>query len=290
MQNPAGRLRTLALTVLTVSSFAGLLVFAACTGLGGGGFAMFVDEGQSGASGSADIADACDSSDECAEGLRCIEHWGERFCVETCEFGAFCSDRSICKVAVNAPEDGWCDPGIVRSDSDFDDPDLDDSDDFDSGDDDDFEDDDSSPSSTDPEGGVGGPIEGECGSAVEARVITLLNEARREEGLRTLSCDGRLGDVARLHSEDMGVRDFFDHTNPDGEAPWDRMVNYGIDEFEVAGENIAAGYTTAADVHEGWMNSPGHRENILGEWYTHVGVGVWEEDGVIYWTQLFAAF
>jgi len=286
MQSSHRRLRNLVAPLSGAALLPVLALIVACNGLGGGSLATFVDDGQSGTTGAATIADACESSADCQDGLRCLEHWNERFCVETCAFGAFCSDRSVCKVAINAPEDGWCDPGIVRrpADDSSDDP----------ADDPSFDDPDVSPPD---DGADDGPTRepaedpsGDCGTATEARVIALLNEARRDEGLPTLGCDGRLGDVARLHAQDMAERDFFDHTNPDGQAPWDRMDAYGIGGYTTAGENIAAGYATPADVHEGWMNSPGHRDNILGEWYTDVGVGVWEQDGTLYWTQLFAAF
>ena len=88
----------------------------------------------------------------------------------------------------------------------------------------------------------------------------------------------------------MHERGFFDHINPDGETPWDRMNRYGIRGWTLVGENIAFGYSSPAAVEAAWMDSPGHRRNILTAGFTHVGVGLYEEDGMIFWTQLFAAF
>ena len=74
-------------------------------------------------------------------------------------------------------------------------------------------------------------------------------------------------------------------------AAWDRMNRNGITGWRTAGENIAYGYPSARDVQEGWMNSPGHRENILNAGFTHVGVGLYvDSEGTAYWTQLFASF
>jgi uncharacterized protein YkwD len=125
---------------------------------------------------------------------------------------------------------------------------------------------------------------------MEAEQFRLMNADRIAEGLSALSCDLRLSEVARAHSRDMAERDFFDHTNPDGEQPWDRMERHGVRGFRSAGENIAAGYPSPAAVEEGWMNSPGHRANILNDGYTHIGVGLFDDGGRLVWTQVFATF
>lgn len=131
----------------------------------------------------------------------------------------------------------------------------------------------------------------QCGTLIESEAFTLLNDDRKSNGLQPLQCDDDLLIVARLHNQDMADRNFFAHTNPDGEQPWDRMERFGITGWSLVGENIAAGQRSPAEVQAAWMNSPGHRANILTADFTHVGVGhVATEDGRIFWTQLFARF
>jgi uncharacterized protein YkwD len=92
---------------------------------------------------------------------------------------------------------------------------------------------------------------------------------------------------ARVHSMDMYVRDFWGHTNPDGEEPWDRMEKAGY-LWGGAGENIAAGQGTPEAAMEAWMNSTsGHCDNIMSPDWVHIGVGYFP-DGGPYWTQNFA--
>jgi uncharacterized protein YkwD len=89
----------------------------------------------------------------------------------------------------------------------------------------------------------------------------------------------------------MALRGYFDHTTPEGQQPWDRMDDAGVRGWTNAGENIAYGYETADAVQAGWMDSPGHRANILTPGFTHVGVGTFQEGGgARHWTQLFATF
>ncbi len=94
--------------------------------------------------------------------------------------------------------------------------------------------------------------------------------------------------AARVHSLDMSVRDFFSHDNPDGESPFDRMERAGYN-FMTAGENIAAGLTTAADAMATWEQSPGHCQNMMNSNYTEFGAGFAEGSGQYgsYWTQTF---
>ena len=129
-----------------------------------------------------------------------------------------------------------------------------------------------------------------CGTAVESEAFRLLNRDRVENGLLPLRCHDQLLAVARLHCKDMHDRQFFDHINPDGDSPFDRMAQYGIGGWSLAGENIAFGYPSPATVQAAWMDSPGHRANILTAAFTHVGVGLYEKDGQLFWTQLFATF
>jgi uncharacterized protein YkwD len=127
--------------------------------------------------------------------------------------------------------------------------------------------------------------------AMEDTVHALINEQRTGNGLAPLVHDEAIRAVARAHSQDMVARDFFDHVNPDGLDPFDRLAMDFIT-YSAAGENIAwnRGYSDPAAVAvEGWMNSSGHRANILNGTYTHTGVGVArsEADGAWYFTQVF---
>ncbi|WLR43387.1 CAP domain-containing protein [Bacillus carboniphilus] len=116
------------------------------------------------------------------------------------------------------------------------------------------------------------------------QVIDLTNEERRKNGLSDLKADQELSAVAKAKSDDMQANNYFSHTSPNHGTPFEMMRSYGID-FNTAGENIAQGQPTAADVVEDWMNSEGHRKNILNGDYTHIGVG-YNSNGH-YWTQMF---
>lgn len=119
------------------------------------------------------------------------------------------------------------------------------------------------------------------------RVLELVNEERAKEGVKPLALDNNLCAVAAMHSEDMVARNFFSHENPDGASPFDRMKAYGI-RFMAAAENIAAGQTTPEQVMDSWMNSSGHRKNILNNAYGKIGIGIaMGGDYGIYWTQCF---
>lgn len=120
-----------------------------------------------------------------------------------------------------------------------------------------------------------------------AEVVRLTNRERAGAGLRQLAVDPALTRAAQAHSADMVARDFYAHTDPDGGKPWDRAAAAGAARRTV-GENIACGQRSAADVVEGWMNSPGHRANILKAEFTHIGVGLAGGGRAgTYWTQLF---
>ncbi len=126
-------------------------------------------------------------------------------------------------------------------------------------------------------------------SAMEQEVLALVNSERAKNGLSALSWADDVAAVARAHSSDMINRGFFSHTNPDGESPFDRLKNNGIS-YRTAAENIAYGQKTPADVMNAWMNSSGHRANILNKNVTELGVGaVKNNNGTIYWTQVFVA-
>ncbi|WP_329332039.1 CAP domain-containing protein [Streptomyces sp. NBC_00663] len=122
-----------------------------------------------------------------------------------------------------------------------------------------------------------------------SEVVDLTNRERTRQGLPPLSVDPRLTTAAQAHSTDMIARAFYDHTAPDGSRPWDRAAAAGATQRSI-GENIACGQRSPAEVVEGWMNSPGHRANILTPGFTHIGVGFAGGGSAgTYWTQLFGA-
>ena len=118
----------------------------------------------------------------------------------------------------------------------------------------------------------------------EQEVIRLVNEIRKENGLKPLTYDWELARVARYKSQDMKDNNYFSHTSPVYGSPFQMIKNFGIS-YRSAGENIAKGYTTPQAVVNGWMNSSGHRANILNAGFTHIGVGY--VAGGNYWTQMF---
>ena len=125
------------------------------------------------------------------------------------------------------------------------------------------------------------------GRAFEQEVIRLVNEERAKAGLKPLTENWELSRVARFKSEDMATKKYFYHTSPTYGSPFTMMKNFGI-RYSYAGENIAYGQKSAAEVMKGWMNSPGHRQNILNSNYTQIGVGyVQNSNGTPYWTQMF---
>ncbi|WP_058485677.1 CAP-associated domain-containing protein [Defluviitalea phaphyphila] len=122
--------------------------------------------------------------------------------------------------------------------------------------------------------------------AYEKQIFDLANAIRARNGLNPYTWDEKAAKSSRLHSQDMAENNFFNHTNLDGESPFDRMKDQGII-YMMAGENIAAGQTSAIYAHEGWMNSEGHRKNILGD-FERLGTGVaFGGEYKIYYTQNF---
>lgn len=118
----------------------------------------------------------------------------------------------------------------------------------------------------------------------EQEVIRLVNEIRAENGLKALTYDWELGRVARFKSQDMKDNNYFAHNSPVYGTPFQMIKNFGIS-YRSAGENIAKGYATPQAVVNAWMNSSGHRANILNANYTRIGVGY--VAGGNYWTQMF---
>ncbi|MFF8669848.1 CAP domain-containing protein [Streptomyces sp. NPDC015242] len=120
-----------------------------------------------------------------------------------------------------------------------------------------------------------------------AAVTDLTNRARTRAGLPPLAVDALLTAAARAHSADMVARAFYAHTAPDGSRPGDRAAAAGST-LRAIGENIACGQRSPADVVEGWMNSPGHRANILRPEFTRIGIGfACGGRAGTYWTQMF---
>jgi uncharacterized YkwD family protein len=119
------------------------------------------------------------------------------------------------------------------------------------------------------------------------RVVQLTNAERAKYGLRPLKMNWELQRVARIKSEDMRNKNYFDHNSPTFGSPFTMLSNFGI-HFSAAGENIAAGQQTPEAVVKSWMNSAGHRKNILNPQYTEIGCGVaFGGSYRIYWTQQF---
>lgn len=127
-----------------------------------------------------------------------------------------------------------------------------------------------------------------AGNAYSEEVTRLANVERAKSGCGPLTLNSKLGDAAQAHSDDMAERDFFDHTNPDGEDPGDRVTAAGY-KWSTYGENIAAGQRTPAAVMDSWMNSSGHRANILNCSFKEIGIGYRQGGGGPWWTQNFGA-
>ncbi len=127
-------------------------------------------------------------------------------------------------------------------------------------------------------------------SVVEKQVFDAINSIRQANGLYVLTTQSGLGALARVHSDDMLARDYLSHVNPEGKNPGDRIAAAGIT-VTAWGENIAMAEGLAdpvEDIVQGWMDSPGHRENILRPGWTHTGVGVAQSGNTFYFTQVFA--
>ncbi|MFD9394732.1 CAP domain-containing protein [Streptomyces sp. NPDC060000] len=129
------------------------------------------------------------------------------------------------------------------------------------------------------------PVTVSAEAQAAAEVLKLVNEERAKVGCSAVSANSSLSDLAEKFSDDMAARGFFDHTDPDGATPWDRAAKAGIS--GLGGENIARGQADAAAVMEAWMNSPGHKANILNCDFKTLGVGVHFGSGGPWWTQDF---
>ncbi|MEU9092636.1 CAP domain-containing protein [Streptomyces sp. NPDC048428] len=122
-------------------------------------------------------------------------------------------------------------------------------------------------------------------TSAQAAVLALVNQERSKVGCSPVTASSSLASLAQNFSDDMAARGFFDHTDPDGQSPWDRAAEAGVS--GLGGENIARGQADAEAVMESWMNSDGHRANILNCDYKTLGVGVHFGSGGPWWTQDF---
>ncbi len=118
----------------------------------------------------------------------------------------------------------------------------------------------------------------------ESEVVRLVNAIRRESGLGELSLNWELSRVARYKSQDMADNFYFSHTSPTYGSPFQMIRAFGLT-YRTAGENIAYGYPTPQAVVNSWMNSEGHRKNILNPSFTQIGVGYVSQGN--HWTQMF---
>ncbi|MFJ9631104.1 CAP domain-containing protein [Streptomyces sp. NPDC101175] len=129
------------------------------------------------------------------------------------------------------------------------------------------------------------PVTVSAQAAAEAEVLKLVNEQRAIAGCSPVAANSSLTTLAENFSQQMADEDFFDHTDPSGATPWDRAEKLGI--TNLGGENIARGQADAAAVMDAWMNSPGHKANILNCDFKTLGVGVHFGTGGPWWTQDF---
>jgi len=121
-------------------------------------------------------------------------------------------------------------------------------------------------------------------SSYESEVVRLVNAERTKRGLSPLAHNWQVSRVARYKSEDMQKNRYFSHTSPTYGSPFQMLKSFGIT-YRTAGENIAKGQSTPAAVVNAWMNSSGHRANILNSSFTEIGVGYVANGN--YWTQMF---
>lgn len=142
--------------------------------------------------------------------------------------------------------------------------------------------------------GGGAPVPGGGGAAAMSpgeqafadEVLRLVNVERTSRGISPLLWDDSAARAAFAHSSDMTQRGYFSHTSPEGQNTGDRLAAAQAGSWSAWGENIAQGQRSPAQVMGAWMNSQGHRDNILRTIFTHLGVGVYAPNSV-WWTQVF---
>jgi uncharacterized protein YkwD len=133
-----------------------------------------------------------------------------------------------------------------------------------------------------------GSVSGSVNAPVQRQVLALVNENRRRGGCDGLTLDRRLIVAANRHAADMARRGYFAHRSPNGQGAGDRVEDAGYD-WSRYSENIARGQDSPAEVVNGWMNSPGHRENIMDCRLHQMGVGLaFDRENTAYWVQDFA--
>lgn len=122
--------------------------------------------------------------------------------------------------------------------------------------------------------------------SIEQQVLDLVNKERTANGLSTLILNVEVSKVAQMKSEDMRDKNYFSHTSPTYGSPFDMLKKFNVN-YTYAGENIAKGQKTPEAVVNAWMNSEGHRANILNPNYTQMGIGYALKGSTPYWTQMF---
>lgn len=128
---------------------------------------------------------------------------------------------------------------------------------------------------------------GAVSGGVESQVLQLVNAERAKEGLKALTMNSTLSNVAKTKASDMRDKNYFAHDSPTYGSPFDMMKKFGVS-YSYAGENIAAGQQTAQAVMTAWMNSPGHRQNIMSPNFTEMGIGCSPGGSMSpYWSQMF---
>ena len=141
-----------------------------------------------------------------------------------------------------------------------------------------------------PQSAVASTYTGTAGiETMEAQVLNLINNHRKQNGLPVLKAHSKLNVAAHNHSLDMAKRGYFSHTNLSGKSPFDRMRAAGYS-CGTMGENIAAGQRTAQQVFDGWKKSAGHNKNMLNRNYKSIGIGLVHMPGSkygYYWTTNF---
>ncbi|GHJ26202.1 CAP domain-containing protein [Streptomyces hygroscopicus] len=132
---------------------------------------------------------------------------------------------------------------------------------------------------------AGAPSAAATAATARQQVVDLVNSERAKAGCRPLTVNEKLAEAAQKHSEDMAAHGKMSHTGSDGSSPGDRIERAGYS-WRAYGENVAYGYDSPKSVMAGWMNSSGHKANILNCDFKEIGVGLAQPGN--YWTQDFA--
>ena len=124
-------------------------------------------------------------------------------------------------------------------------------------------------------------------TTMKQQVVNLVNQERKQRGLKLYQDNTKVAKVAQIKAEDMRDNNYFSHQSPTYGSPFEMLKQFNV-KYTAAGENIAKGQRTAEEVMNSWMNSPGHRKNILSKKYTQIGIGLAKNDrGANYWVQMF---